>query len=53
MDKYYDSKTPLMLLYGSATELPSVVLNKGYEGIAESNIGTEGFLSKSKHLIIK
>lgn len=53
MDKYYTSTTPLMLLYGSNTALPSVIVNKGYEGLQESNIGTEGFLTKAKHLQYK
>ncbi len=53
MDKYYTSSTPLMLLYGSDTALPAVILNNGYEGLADSNIGTEGFLTKRKHLKIK
>lgn len=53
MDKYYTSKTPLMLLYGSDTALPSVILNNGYEGLEEGNIGTEGFLTKAKHLQYK
>ena len=53
MDKYYTTTTPLMLLYGSDTSLPSVILSKGYEGLQESNIGTEGFLTKAKHLQLK
>lgn len=53
MDKYYTANTPLMLLYGSDTALPSVIFNKGYEGLQESNIGTEGFLTKAKHLQYK
>lgn len=53
MDKYYTSTTPLMLLYGSNTALPSVIVNKGYEGLQESNIGTEGFMTKAKHLQYK
>lgn len=53
MEKYYTSTTPLMLLYGSDTSLPSVILNNGYEGLKESNIGTEGFLTKAKHLQFK
>ena len=53
MDKYYTANTPLMLLYGSDMALPSVILNKGYEGLQESNIGTEGFLTKAKHLQYK
>ena len=51
MSKYYSNNSPLMLLYGSAHSLPSVIVKNGYEGIKYSNIGTEGFLSKEKNLI--
>ena len=53
MSNYYTSTTPLMLLYGSDTALPTVIFNRGYEGLQESNIGTEGFLMKAKHLLFK
>lgn len=53
MSKYYTDNTPLMLLYGSAQSSPSVIMKNGYEGIKESNIGTEGFLTKEKNLIIE
>lgn len=51
MKNYFDKNTILMLLYGSASSVPSVVIRQGYEGIRESNIGTEGFLTKTKNLI--
>ena len=51
MSKYYNDKTVLMKLYGSANPAPSVIIKRGYEGIKECNIGTEGFLVKSKNLV--
>lgn len=51
MSKYYTNNTSLMLLYGNPLEDPSVILRRGYEGIKESNIGTEGFLNKTKNLV--
>ena len=42
-----------MLLYGSAQSSPSVIMKNGYGGIKESNIGTEGFLTKEENLIIE
>lgn len=53
MSKYYSNSTPLLLLYGSASSLPSVIINNGYEGICDSNIKTEGFLSKKLNLLYK
>lgn len=53
VSEYYNNGTQLMLLYGSSTSVPSAIINHGYEGIPESNIGTEGFLKKSTNLIYK
>ena len=47
----YDDSTPLMLLYGSALRVPSVIVKNGFEGIKESNISTEGYLSKPINLV--
>ena len=51
--KYYTDRTPLVLLYGSAMSSPSLTICNGYEGIKESNIKTEGYLTKTKNLIFR
>ena len=53
LSRYYTANTPLLLLYGGKSEVPSVVIRNGYNGFKESNIGTEGYMVKSKNLVIQ
>lgn len=53
LSKYFDGNSTLLLLYGGPSSSPALILRNGYEGIRESNIGTEGFVTKSKNLVIQ
>ena len=53
LSKYYNSNSTLLLLYGGPSSSPALVLRDGYEGIKDSNIGTEGFVTKSRNLLIQ